>query len=358
MAGPSNLGTLLIQRLDALLGHPLSQRGEVARRMEPRVVTAANQSLHLGALATPTEHLPEESAEDARVAQQNQARLQRPASSGRAQDVGTPAQARAGFDSKSPSGGAQFSATARLILTLLEKYPDSPALQRATLLNLPGNDAQPLPQGAPVPGTPAFQGFLAGLFTGVLQQAIRDSGLFYEAHLARWLNQPGQAQPPDTEPQARWSGAGDAQEGAAHARTPPSGPATWLVHPETEVLVRQQLDVLATQTLIWQGEAWPQAPLRWLIQQQAAGAQASDPQGAWATTLDIELPSLGAIHVRLQLQQKKIQMQLQAADSAEHLRTHAHRLHDALSGIGLEVRQLDIHAQAEETGPPGAPVPS
>jgi len=347
MAGPSNLGTLLIQRLDALLGHPLSLRGEVAQRSGHRTVTAANQSLHLGGLATSTEHLPEESAEDVRTTQQHQARLQRTAGARVAQAAHSPAsnapRHTTGF---SGDATAQFSPAARLILALLEKYPESPALLRPALLTQAG-------QGMP----PASQGALAALFAHALQETIHNSGLFYEAHLARWFLQPGRQPPPDAEPQAQWASARASPEHPPNASTAASQTAS-LHHPQADTLVRQQLDILAHQSLVWQGQAWPQAPMRWQIQKHDADPQAPEAEPAWTTTLDLELPQLGPVHAHIRLHRKKLHVQLRAPDSADLLQTHAARLHGALTELGLAVEPFDIHAQGDPHAPEGTGDPT
>jgi len=45
-----------------------------------------------------------------------------------------------------------------------------------------------------------------------------------------------------------------------------------LIHPQAATVVHQQLDLLATAVFRWSGQAWPQVPMDWSIQQEEGRA--------------------------------------------------------------------------------------
>ncbi|WP_322006867.1 flagellar hook-length control protein FliK [Paraburkholderia tropica] len=195
----------------------------------------------------------------------------------------------------------------------------------------PGNAAQATgnAQGTQGAALAAQSGPVAAL-TAALAQTVASSGLFYESHLAQWLQ--GQRSPAELadEPQNRlagtqlpldWSSAADdiddvfwtdvpsasqvaaraaadaasaqprntagttgadagnaASQNAARANTllgdtllpalhTQAGTAAG-VHQTLLPIVRQQLDLLATGEFRWTGEAWPGVRLDWSIQQE------------------------------------------------------------------------------------------
>lgn len=96
---------------------------------------------------------------------------------------------------------------------------------------------------------------------------------------------------------------GDVDKTAAARGTaiPPSG--SEVVHPQLLTTVHQQLDLLATASFRWTGEAWPGVPMDWRIEEegerQAAGDETPAEQRRWATTVTLQLPRLGTVDVRL-----------------------------------------------------------
>ncbi len=161
----------------------------------------------------------------------------------------------------------------------------------------PVTRAQPLASG--VPRTPEL--------ATVLAQQVAGSGLFYESHLAAWVRgQFPRARLAD-EPQARLGASSapgvaahaDARGGDASAGQPGSAAAT---DPRLAMLVRQQIDLLASGVFQWQGEAWAGAPMRWSIEREPEGEANAEGGAAPATTaLALDLPGLGAFEARLQV---------------------------------------------------------
>jgi flagellar hook-length control protein FliK len=101
--------------------------------------------------------------------------------------------------------------------------------------------------------------------------------------------------------------AADASDSASRSAAPavaaPSGSGD-VVHPQLVTLVHQQLDVLATSAFRWTGEAWPGVPMDWRIHDEDAGRQAAEREAVaaernWSTRLELQLPVLGTVEVRL-----------------------------------------------------------
>ncbi|MEK6350660.1 MAG: flagellar hook-length control protein FliK [Burkholderia sp.] len=117
------------------------------------------------------------------------------------------------------------------------------------------------------------------------------------------------------------------------------------VHPATLPLVRQQLDLLATEQFRWAGEAWPGARLDWSIEPDTGSAQGGDGQMAWRTRLVLSLPSLGAVDAELVLTGSQVVARLGATDAgAARLSAHGDQLRQRLLASGLELGGLSIRA--------------
>ncbi|KVZ60352.1 flagellar hook-length control protein FliK [Burkholderia ubonensis] len=261
-----------------------------------------------------------------------------------------------------------------------------------------------------------------------LAQAVSESGLFYESHLAQWLagqrplaalarepqarllapadahppaadsvlddlldarlplpspapraaaqQTPGQGTPAGAPPRApahdflgpdvvhaRGAGAADARPETADSRWTPAraaladaaspdaqGAAPVTVHPAAVPLVRQQLDVLATDQFRWIGEAWPGARLDWTIEPDDPGGHAArgDDAGdgiAWRTRLTLTLPSLGTVDAELVLNSEQLVARLRANEiGAGRLARHEGALRQRLEASGLQLGGLSIRA--------------
>lgn len=121
-----------------------------------------------------------------------------------------------------------------------------------------------------------------------------------------------------------------------------SGPP---IHPSTEGLVRQQLEVLASQQFRWAGEAWPGTPMEWEVERHQGessglelGAQ------AWSTRLVVDLPRLGRIETRLTLSGTGIEAFVTTAqrESATRLNDARSAFAGSLSSNGLSLMRLTV----------------
>ncbi|NIF81750.1 flagellar hook-length control protein FliK [Paraburkholderia sp. Cy-641] len=132
------------------------------------------------------------------------------------------------------------------------------------------------------------------------------------------------------------------------------------VHPATEPLVRQQLDLLATGQFRWTGEAWPGARLDWTIEQdgdewdRSGGGLASEDDQPWRTRLTLSLPTLGTVDAELTLTGMRLTARVQASPhGAARLAIQGESFRERLAAAGIELQGLTIREIGG--GVPGAP---
>lgn len=196
-----------------------------------------------------------------------------------------------------------------------------------------------------------------------LRQALQGSGLFYESHLTDMVF--GRATPEQlrSEPQAILSKNAPSQEATPRPRAEAptvgrsgtdaapghgtSGGSTSAapisgIHQDLTVLVRQQLDVLANQTVSWQGEAWPGTPMEWEVERDPYGGDPDSAVSTWATRLKLDLPRLGLVDARLNLAGDQIVLQLIAPHSAAEINDSSDTLRSRLLAAGLTLSNLTV----------------
>jgi flagellar hook-length control protein FliK len=121
-----------------------------------------------------------------------------------------------------------------------------------------------------------------------------------------------------------------------------------MIHPQAATVVHQQLDLLATAVFRWSGQAWPEVPMDWSIQQEdgrprdEAGQQ--DETRRWSTTVSLDLPLLGPVELRLTLAGGAVQAQFVAshAATAGRLRAHGAALEQRFESAGLRLEGLRV----------------
>lgn len=165
-----------------------------------------------------------------------------------------------------------------------------------------------------------------------LKAALTGSGMFYEAHQARWLEGTLPAEALLQEPQGKFSSLLHPQGMPAQPPAAPSGgdaaPMQGLPRPGDLVntrgtdgaaakplppgpipadlapLIRQQLDALATQNYVWQGQIWPGQQMHWEIEAVDEEGRRQRDEGdsqQWHTRLRLTLPGLGGIQAVMHL---------------------------------------------------------
>jgi hypothetical protein len=214
-----------------------------------------------------------------------------------------------------------LGATAQLVSRLATPAPGSdvaaaPIVTLAPLATQPGN-AQQVAAG--------------------LRDAIATSGLFYESHLADWVDGSRSRQGIAREPQAALAQA---------VATAPDAPRTHTLLPQAESIVQRQLDVLEHRTALWQGEAWPGQQAEVRISEGEAGTrpQAGGEAPAWQASLRLRMRGLGDLEARVALSGKQARLSISAADPASAGRIAEARgdLARALADQGLTLAEAKV----------------
>lgn len=396
MGGPSALGTLLIQRLDATLGIHTSQQTNLASGARPDAVSQAVKAERAQALHNTLIQHPRRAIE---LAQPNSSSIRGQSAQSRQENSLGPARPIADISSTA-SAPTTLGRTARLILALLDRYPGSaPPLQgrQALLSSLseaspqsmsnrfglglkpPLSEATPttgrggepaygLPAGSA--GKPSLQtplhaapsrvsapepnpvysrpsqapaaASLASHFAQALQHTLQHSGLFYESHLEQFIAGRYNQHELKLEPQNR----------ALALTTEPSSPANDgdLRQPDSSaLLVRQQLETLGNQTVTWQGQAWPECDMQWEIKRHPEHEPNPSPEAEhWSSQLILQLPKLGEVRIKLQLNQRQLLIDLHTQEHVDYLQRHAPELRQRLNASELVLSQLNIHTPPTE----------
>lgn len=244
----------------------------------------------------------------------------------------------------------------------------------------------PLKANQPLVTTAETAPLLATQLAPALQQAVEQSGVFYEAHLARWVNgsypeallrqepQAQQTQTPTSSPSSPAPTEGDApplaqpttapatsrqtaaqeavQQQISSSTTPldkgnEANAAKPLIPATLSHIVEQQLATLDQSTVLWQGQAWPGQRMEWEIQRDAPEREGSAASLAspWRSKLTLHLPHLGTVEAILHLDsQRSLNVQLGVATTAsqEMLEHGAEELRQHLSAAGLITTRLGI----------------
>lgn len=420
ISGPSALGTLLVQRLDAVLGTTLSQQTNLASGARPDAVSQPGQPLSPDPAQNQTTRDARSSVD--KVLEQSGQQLHQATEKTKLDAQRAILAARnQPATSSTPSAPTTLGSAARAILALLQSFPDqAPALTGKSPLvgadpkaapgqaGTPAQSSQEAPRttagatanqanspssgtvpsggqtpsssaaannaasataGTPTTAAPSAAGTAVAQFVQALSQTLQNSGLFYESHLsnvafgtqdaASLHNEPqahagrnatahqtapaapGEAAPRSGGDVAQQSNtSGTAQAGAAQNN------ALAGLHPDTHLLVRQQLEVLANQTIAWRGEAWPNAPMQWEVLREKGTSEYEDEASHWATRLTLNLPNLGEVQARINLSGQQIVMQLIAPESAALLDQNRDVLRTHLLSSGLQVSALSVHEHA------------
>jgi hypothetical protein len=254
-----------------------------------------------------------------------------------------------------------------------------------------------LSRGQPVLSQPPATG---SQLATALQNAVSQSGLFYEAHQAQWVAgeralaslraepqgqlpavpRPMSAHTAPASPEAGTTltyGAGaegsraetgsgarpelavrlpemSAARSEIQAQSGSSGLAQQGAAPSVpdgiRSIVQQQLDAVATQRLAWHGEVWPGQSVDWAIERDlvedrdARSDETSEAAARWTTSLRLSMPRLGAVDAVLNLSGDRLRIQLATtdADAATDLQRQRSDLSEALANAGLNVQSIDI----------------
>lgn len=193
----------------------------------------------------------------------------------------------------------QFSTVAKLIAAVVGD--DASAGKRPGME--PARLATPSVPISPI----ADQAVASAQVAAGLKQAVDQSGLFYESHLAQWVAGKRALDDVQREPQAQLARATiDAKD----ANTP-AGAA---MQREAASLVREQIHALQAQQFAWQCELWRDQPGFLEIGRDPCHAGADAADQTWRARIAMHLPKLGDVEVRLAITGNELSIALVAAD--------------------------------------------
>lgn len=164
-------------------------------------------------------------------------------------------------------------------------------------------------------------------FSKALGQTISQSGLFYESHLADFI---------------------DGHRPLANLKLEPQVQSYQIAY----AMLPQQLHLLEHQRIAWHGEVWPNQFMEWHIQlPKEAYQQASETSNIAAqvisTELALTLPKLGKVRAHLRLVNGKLSVQLHAASKNTLVQFEQHRngLSHAMALHGQSLEMLSIQSE-------------
>jgi FKBP-type peptidyl-prolyl cis-trans isomerase len=207
-----------------------------------------------------------------------------------------------------------------------------------------------------------------------LQQGLRESGLFYESHLARWfggdfpledllrepqgklshLKQPAVILQPaalQTEELARATmktGSLEVME-AMVKRAGMNQSQDGLADQRVGSVVHEQLTALQNGQVQYRGDLFPGQQMEWSVREREARRNKEGGQErSWDTALEITLPKLGAISARLRLDGDRVSIDIRAGESTsvEVLNTMRPKLVEQLQAAGLAPGEIGIKHDA------------
>ncbi len=219
--------------------------------------------------------------------------------------------------------------------------PNAPATAAATA------DAKPNPDGSAPSGMPGKSDASGAADAAPSADAARVQAAYRQPGAAT-----ADAMQAHRASQAEAARQSDSQAAPLASR---SANSAEVIHPQAVALVHQQLDLLASANFRWSGQAWPDVPMSWSIEEEQRQPDArggADPQDEatrrWSTTVSLVLPRLGEVDLRLSLAGASVQAHLSAreADTMARLRDDAGRLTQRFEAAGLQLQQLQVTAKA------------
>ncbi len=175
-----------------------------------------------------------------------------------------------------------------------------------------------------------------------LAQTLRESGLFYESHLARWTKGVYPFESVLNEPQAHMGRGAAAMVNMAELAGMPE---------EAARMAGRQLHMLEGGPFQWQGFAWPGQWMEWQVDERREGqtdGSAADGPNPWTTELRLTLPRMGTVHAQLSLRGPEVSLRMQVAEtaSAQQLTEALPLLQERLEASGLRPVSLAISTEA------------
>ncbi|MFI4904642.1 MAG: flagellar hook-length control protein FliK [Burkholderiales bacterium] len=283
-----------------------------------------------------------------------------PSQGGRLRDAA--GNARAAAQVLLSAGGAELE---RALRGSTGRLPVAPTVRgSAPLTEVP--PPSPLPPDAGADDRTAVARSVLGL-AYALRDAVTQSGLFYESHLARWVADDFPQASLDREPQAATLPPATDAPGDVAARTPvdarmsvatalaasaadPAGDRTSSAAAARgdAPLLRQQLDVLDTRQFAWVGELWPGQRTAIRFEEDGNYPANRDPSPAakpqMRAHIILELPTLGTVGAEIAIVEGSVHLQITTDGPAATQTLHAARaeLAEALAARALPAAEIAV----------------
>ncbi|XKH60318.1 flagellar hook-length control protein FliK [Halomonas sediminis] len=246
-----------------------------------------------------------------------------------------------------------FSTAARSIADVLLRFPAPPSVVRT-----------------PAPLMQVGEPLVSSTLASRIESSIRDSGLFYEAHLKRWYQGETPRQQLAQEPQMRQAGRFVAPASTGQGQILPDtvltpaatqqGTSTPLpaLHRSGEVvqeslqgIVRQQLEMLVTPTIRWEGDVWAGIFMALVInlppreEGREEQEDTDDTASGWRSEIKLEVPGLGDFSAALWFYRDTLRLDLSTSQAETHQRLEAGlgQLQKRLEA--LDMRKVQVKAR-------------
>jgi len=169
-----------------------------------------------------------------------------------------------------------------------------------------------------------------------LRQVLSESGLFYESHLGRWTQGRLPLDAIQREPQARL---------LDNPGRILNMPALDGMPEEAARLAGRQLQMLEGAAFYWQGLAWPEQAMEWLVGEDDASEGEGDGAERWRTHLRLDLPRLGGISAEMGIGPQGLSFKLLAENESSLAEMQA-----ALPRLLERLRAADLNVTGAELG--------
>ncbi|NUT59674.1 flagellar hook-length control protein FliK [Herbaspirillum sp. C9C3] len=182
-----------------------------------------------------------------------------------------------------------------------------------------------------------------------LKDAIANSGVFYESHVAAWAAGQRPAADLMKEPQAQVA----ARQGGDINLLSDSDPS----QNQLGQIINLQLNALEQQRVVWHGEVWPGQKMEWEINQEQ-GQNSREQAGAedentptWHSVVRFNFAHLGSVSASIRLIGQQIHVQLKADNeaAAAALRGNSALFSGAMAAAGTSLDSLIVKQADGET---------
>jgi len=153
-----------------------------------------------------------------------------------------------------------------------------------------------------------------------LESVITMSGLFYESHMAKYLQGKYALNLLRKEPQN--------SSGFNHA---------WVVSKQLEALEKQELS--------WNGVIWPRQYMHWIVRGGPHNSEETFAQDEpFITTLELDLPRLGKVWISMCISSKAIDIDIKVAnqETRNFMANKICDLRDALEAISIKINSISV----------------